>query len=130
MFEMRQSIYIIEYCLNNIPKGNINTYDKKLVSFKKDIKFSMDSLIHHFKFYTSGYGNKSKGLYYNSTEAPKGEFGIILVNNLSNKPYRSKLKAPGYFHLQGTNLMSYNHFIADVVTIIGTQDIVFGEVDR
>ena len=131
IFEMRQSLFIIEYCLNNIPEGNINTYDKKLVSFKKDIKFNMDSLIHHFKLYTSGFGNVQKGLFYTSTEAPKGEFGITLVNNLNdNKPYRCKLKTPGYFHLQGTNLMSYNHFLADVVTIIGTQDIVFGEVDR
>jgi NADH:ubiquinone oxidoreductase subunit D len=89
----------------------------------------MESLIHHFKFYTEGTSIIS-GETYTAVEAPKGEFGIFLASNGTNKPYRCKIKAPGFAHLQGLNFMSKGHMIADVVTIIGTQDIVFGEVDR
>ena len=89
----------------------------------------MESLIHHFKYYTQGF-IVPKGRTYTSTEAPKGEFGVYLVSNGTNKPYRCKIKAPGFSHLQGLSFMAKGHLIADVVTIIGTQDIVFGEVDR
>jgi NADH-quinone oxidoreductase subunit D len=93
------------------------------------MKNSMESLIHHFKLYTEGYV-VPKNEVYSAVEAPKGEFGVFLVSNSSAKPYRCKFRAPGFAHLQGLNFMSKGHFLADVVTIIGTQDIVFGEIDR
>jgi NADH dehydrogenase (ubiquinone) Fe-S protein 2 len=130
IFEMKQSIYLIEQCLDNIPFGPIKTDDNKITPPSRfDIKQSMESLIHHFKFYTSGI-NIPANETYTGTEAPKGEFGVYLISNNSNKPYRCKIKAPGFAHLQGLDMMSKGHMIADVVTIIGTQDIVFGEVDR
>ena len=130
VFEMKQSIRLIEQCLDNIPFGPIKTDDNKITPPSRfDIKQSMESLIHHFKFYTSGI-NIPASETYTGTEAPKGEFGVYLVSNNSNKPYRCKIKAPGFAHLQGLDMMSKGHMIADVVTIIGTQDIVFGEVDR
>jgi len=89
----------------------------------------MEALIHHFKVYSEGFYIK-KGTVYASTEAPKGEFGVFLVSNGLNRPYRCKIRAPGFFHLQGLDFMSVGHLLADVVAIIGTQDIVFGEVDR
>ena len=89
----------------------------------------MEALIHHFKYYSEGF-YVPKGETYVGVEAPKGEFGVFLVSDGSNKPYRCKIKAPGFTHLQGLDFMSRGHMIADVVTIIGTQDIVFGEVDR
>jgi NADH:ubiquinone oxidoreductase subunit D len=92
------------------------------------IIFSIDS-IHHFKIYTNGISIPSNETYV-GTEAPKGEFGVYLISNDSNKPYRCKIKAPGFAHLQALEYMSKGHLIADVVTIIGTQDIVFGEIDR
>jgi len=130
IFEMKQSIKIIEQCLDNIPLGPIKTSDNKITPPSRfEMKQSMEALIHHFKFYTSGI-NISASETYTSTEAPKGEFGVYLISNNSSKPYRCKIKAPGFAHLQGLDLMSKGHMIADVVTIIGTQDIVFGEVDR
>ena len=130
IFEMKQSIRIIEQCLDQIPFGNIKTDDNKITPPSRfDIKQSMESLIHHFKFYTNGITIPSNETY-TGTEAPKGEFGVYLISNNSNKPYRCKIKAPGFAHLQGLEMMSKGHMIADVVTIIGTQDIVFGEVDR
>jgi NADH dehydrogenase I D subunit len=130
LFEMKQSILIIEQCLDNIPFGPIKSSDNKVTPPSRfDIKQSMESLIHHFKFYTNGI-NIPASETYTGTEAPKGEFGVYLVSNNSNKPYRCKIKAPGFAHLQGLDMMSRGHMIADVVTIIGTQDIVFGEVDR
>lgn len=130
IFEMKQSIRLIEQCLDNIPFGPIKTDDNKITPPSRfDIKQSMESLIHHFKFYTSGI-NVPASETYTGTEAPKGEFGVYLISNNSNKPYRCKIKAPGFAHLQGLDMMSKGHMIADVVTIIGTQDIVFGEVDR
>ena len=86
-------------------------------------------MIHHFKFYSEGF-IVPRGQIYIATEAPKGEFGVFLVSNETNKPYRCKIKAPGFNHLQSLNFMSKGHMLADVVTIIGTQDIVFGEIDR
>ena len=93
------------------------------------MKSSMESLIHHFKNFTEGV-KIFKNETYIASEAPKGEFGVFLVSNNSNRPFRCKIKSPGFNHLQGLNFMSTNHLIADVVTIIGTQDIVFGEIDR
>jgi len=130
VFEMKQSIRIIEQCLDNIPFGPIKTSDNKITPPSRfDMKQSMEALIHHFKFYTSGITIPANETY-TGTEAPKGEFGVYLISNDSNKPYRCKIKAPGFAHLQGLDMMSKGHMIADVVTIIGTQDIVFGEVDR
>jgi NADH:ubiquinone oxidoreductase subunit D len=93
------------------------------------MKYSMESLIHHFKLYSEGT-SIATGETYTAVEAPKGEFGMYLVANGTNKPYRCKIKAPGFAHLQGLDFMAKGHMIADVVTLIGTQDIVFGEVDR
>ena len=89
----------------------------------------MEALIHHFKLYTEGF-NVPKGETYTSLEAPKGEFGVYLVSKGINKPYRCKIKAPGFLHLQGLDFISKGHLLADVVTIIGTLDVVFGEIDR
>jgi NADH dehydrogenase (ubiquinone) Fe-S protein 2 len=128
--EMRQSLKIITQCLNLIDNGQIKSSNYKFNSpSKNEIKNSMESIIHHFKFFTEGFilpFNET----YTATEAPKGEFGVYLISNNTEKPYRCKIKAPGFGHLQALNEMSKGHMIADVVTIIGTQDIVFGEVDR
>jgi len=128
--EMRQSIKIINQCLNNIPQGFIKVDDRKISPPARALmKYSMESLIHHFKLYSEGYAVPA-GEAYVSVEAPKGEFGVYLVSNGTNRPYRCRIKAPGFLHLQGLDFMAKGHMIADVVTIIGTQDIVFGEVDR
>jgi NADH dehydrogenase I D subunit len=128
--EMRQSLNIIDQCLNKMPLGNIKTSNLKITApSRSNSKKFMESLIHHFKFFSQGY-IVPKGDTYLGIEAPKGEFGLYLVSQGSNKPYRCKIKAPGFLHLQGMDFMSRDHLLADVVTIIGTQDIVFGEVDR
>ena len=130
VFEMRESIKIIEQCLNQLPTGPIKSDDNKLTPpSRTEMKQSMESLIHHFKMYTQGFTIPANETYV-GTEAPKGEFGVYLVSNGTNRPYRCKIKAPGFSHLQALDHMSKGHMIADVVTIIGTQDIVFGEVDR
>ena len=128
--EMRQSIRIIMQCINEMPNGMVFTNDRKLnAPSRSQMKQSMESLIHHFKLYTEGF-TVPAGETYTAVEAPKGEFGVYLVSNGTNRPYRCKIRAPGFAHLQGLDMMSKNHMLADVVTIIGTQDIVFGEVDR
>jgi len=128
--EMRQSIRIIEQCLNNIPTGLVKIDNKKVSPPSRAImKHSMEALIHHFKLYSEGY-NVPIGDTYTVVEAPKGEFGIYLLSDGTNRPYRCRIKAPGFLHLQGLDHMAKGHMIADIVTIIGTQDIVFGEVDR
>jgi NADH dehydrogenase (ubiquinone) Fe-S protein 2 len=128
--EMRQSLRIISQCINTIPEGPVKSSDAKIVApSRSQVKNSMESLIHHFKLHTEGFSVPA-GETYVATEAPKGEFGVFLISNGSNKPYRCKIKAPGFNHLQALNFMSKGHLVADVVTIIGTQDIVFGEVDR
>ena len=128
--EMRQSLRIISQCLNQIPDGPFKTDDYKLSPpSRTEMKESMEALIHHFKLYTEGF-HVPKGETYTSVEAPKGEFGVYLVSDGTNRPYRCKIRAPGFYHLQGLDFMSRYHMLADVVTIIGTQDIVFGEVDR
>jgi NADH-quinone oxidoreductase subunit D len=130
VMEMRQSLKIIEQAINKIPEGIIKTNDNKLVAPSRSlIKYSMESLIHHFKLYSEGF-TVPKNEIYIATEAPKGEFGVFLVSDGTNKPYRCHIRAPGFAHLQGLNFMSKGHMISDVVTIIGTQDIVFGEIDR
>jgi NADH:ubiquinone oxidoreductase subunit D len=128
---MRQSVSIIVQCLNALPvDAPVLVENGKVVFLQRDaMKQSMESLIHHFKAYAEGAAVRS-GETYTAVEAPKGEFGIYLVANGTNKPYRCKIKAPGFAHLQGLDMMAKGHMIADVVTIIGTQDIVFGEVDR
>jgi NADH dehydrogenase (ubiquinone) Fe-S protein 2 len=128
--EMRESLVIINQCLNKIPEGPIKLEDHKITQPPRaHIKQSMEALISHFKLYTEGV-LVSVGETYTATEAPKGEFGIYLISNGTNRPYRCKIKAPGFGHLQALDFMAKGHMIADVVTIIGTQDIVFGEVDR
>jgi NADH dehydrogenase (ubiquinone) Fe-S protein 2 len=128
--EMRESMKIIEQCLNQMPNGPIKSNDNKLTPpSRQEMKQSMESLIHHFKMYTQSFTIPANETYV-GTEAPKGEFGVYLVSNGTNRPYRCKIKAPGFSHLQALDHMSKGHMIADVVTIIGTQDIVFGEVDR
>jgi len=128
--EMRQSLKIIHFCINNLPKGEIKTSNKKVTAYSKnEARLSMEALIHHFKFYTENFV-VPKNKIYCATEAPKGEFGIFLVSNGTNKPYRCKIRAPGFNHIQGLSFMSKGHQLADLVAVIGTQDIVFGEVDR
>ncbi|XP_025716395.1 LOW QUALITY PROTEIN: NADH dehydrogenase [ubiquinone] iron-sulfur protein 2, mitochondrial [Callorhinus ursinus] len=128
--EMRQSLRIIAQCLNKMPPGEIKVDDAKVSPPKRaEMKTSMESLIHHFKLYTEGY-QVPPGATYTAIEAPKGEFGVYLVSDGSSRPYRCKIKAPGFAHLAGLDKMSKGHMLADVVAIIGTQDIVFGEVDR
>ena len=114
--EMRESVLIMTQALKKIPKGN-------------DMKMSMEALINHFKLYTEGY-HVTQGEIYSAVEAPKGEFGVYLVADGSNKPYRCKIKAPGFTHLQAMNYMIKGHMLADVPAILGSMDIVFGEVDR
>jgi len=128
--EMRESLRIIVQCLNNLPEGPVKVDDAKIVPPSRiDMKESMESLIHHFKYFTENF-SVPEGETYTSVEAPKGEFGVYLVSNGTSNPYRCKIRPPGFSHLQGLDFMSRGHMIADVVTIIGTQGIVFGEVDR
>lgn len=128
--EIRQSRRRIRQCIDRMPGGPVRSEDGKVVPpSREEIKGGMESLIHHFKRATEGMVVPA-GEVYVGTEAPKGEFGVYRVSDGSSRPYRCKRKAPGYAHLASLNEMSRGHRIADVVTIIGTQDIVFGEVDR
>uniref|UniRef100_A0A6C0N8X7 NADH dehydrogenase [ubiquinone] iron-sulfur protein 2 n=2 Tax=Ammopiptanthus TaxID=111850 RepID=A0A6C0N8X7_9FABA len=128
--EMRQSLRILVQCPNQMPSGMIKADDRKLCPPSRcRMKLSMESSIHHFELYTEGFSVPAPSTY-TAVEAPKGEFGVFLVSNGSNRPYRRKIRAPGSAHSQGLDSMSKHHMPADVVTIIGTQDIVSGEVDR
>lgn len=128
--EMRQSLKILSQCINLIEEGIVKNNSYKInAPSRVEMKNSMEAVIHHFKYFSEGFVVPS-GDTYTATEAPKGEFGVYLVSNGTEKPYRCKIKAPGFGHLQALNEMSVGHMIADVVTIIGTQDIVFGEIDR
>ena len=128
--EMRESISIMTQAINKLPKGPIMTLDTKVGPPKRrEMKMSMEALINHFKLYTEGY-RVPKGEVYAAVEAPKGEFGVYLVSDGSNKPYRCKIKAPGFTHLQAMNYMIKGHMLADVPAVLGSMDIVFGEVDR
>jgi NADH dehydrogenase (ubiquinone) Fe-S protein 2 len=128
--EMRQSLRLMVQCLNDLPEGLVKAEDRKLCPpSRSQMKQSMESLIHHFKYFTQGVAVPASEVYV-GVEAPKGEFGVYLVSDGSARPYRCKIRAPGFAHLQGLDMMSRHHLLADVVTMIGTQDIVFGEVDR
>jgi len=128
--ELRQSNQLLLQVLNTIPKGSIKFENHKIIPpIRKQVKSLMESLIQHFKLYSSGiFVNKNE--VYIGIEAPKGEFGIYLVSNNSEVPYRCKIRAPGFMHLQGMNYIAKGHLLADIVTIIGTCDVVFGEIDR
>ncbi|MDD9798262.1 MAG: NADH-quinone oxidoreductase subunit D [Alphaproteobacteria bacterium] len=128
--ECRQSVHIIQQAIDKLPDGEVSATDGKIVPPKRaDMKKSMEALIHHFKLYTEGY-HVPAGEVYRAVEAPKGEFGVYLVADGSNKPYRCKIRAPGFAHLQALDYLSRNHMLADVSAILGSLDIVFGEVDR
>ncbi len=132
--EMRESVKIMKQCVAmlNSPEGQgpVTSSDGKIVPPKRaEMKRSMEALIHHFKLYTEGY-KVPAGEVYAAVEAPKGEFGVYLVSDGSNKPYRCKLRAPGFAHLQAMDFMCRGHMLADVSAVLGSLDIVFGEVDR
>jgi len=130
--EMRESNRIIRQCVEwlRANPGPVMTDSHKVAPPSRvDMKSNMEELIHHFKLFTEGF-HVPEGQVYSAIEHPKGEFGIYLVSDGANKPYRLKIRAPGFAHLQGLDEMARGHMLADVVTIIGTQDIVFGEIDR
>ena len=131
MEEMRQSLSIIEQAVEKIrlETGEIMARGKIAPPSRAEMKTSMEALIHHFKLYTEGF-HVREGEVYASVEAPKGEFGVYLVSDGTNKPYRAKLRAPGFLHLQAIDHMCKGHQLADVSAIIGTMDVVFGEIDR
>ena len=134
MEEMRQSVKIMKQCIKllNAPegKGPIASLDGKVVPPKRgEMKRSMEALIHHFKLYTEGY-KVPEGEVYAAVEAPKGEFGVYLVSDGTNRPYRCKIRAPGFAHLQSMDFLCRGHMLADVSAVLGSLDIVFGEVDR
>ncbi len=128
--EMRESVKIMRQAIEMMPAGPVKTIDGKVASPKRaDMKRSMEALIHHFKLYTEGY-NVPEGETYTAVEAPKGEFGVYLVADGTNRPYRCKIRAPGFAHLQALDLLTKGHMLADIVANIGSLDIVFGEIDR
>ena len=128
--EMRESIRIIDQCLKNMPKGPIKSMDGKITPpSKKELKESMEALIHHFKLFTEGY-RVDKDEIYTAVEAPKGEFGVYLISDGSSKPYKCKIRAPGFSHLQAMDYLIKGHMLADVPAVLGSLDIVFGEIDR
>ena len=130
MEEMRQSIRIMKQCIEKMPDGPVTTTDGKISPPRRgEMKQSMEALIHHFKLYTEGY-RVPEGEVYAAVEAPKGEFGVYLVSDGSNKPYRCKIRAPGFPHLQAMDFMTKGHMLADVSAILGSLDVVFGEIDR
>ncbi|MCH9051473.1 MAG: NADH-quinone oxidoreductase subunit D [Proteobacteria bacterium] len=128
--EMRQSVPIMKQCLNDMPGGPVMVDDHKIAPPRRaEMKRSMEALIHHFKLYTEGY-HVPAGECYAAVEAPKGEFGVYLVADGTNRPYRCKIRAPSFASLQGLDHLAKGHMLADVVSIIGSLDIVFGEIDR
>ena len=130
MEEMRQSLRIVARCLAELPDGPVVVDDNKIAPPRRDgMKRSMEALIHHFKLYTEGY-RVPAGETYTAVEAPKGEFGVYLIADGTNQPYRCKIRAPGFAHLQGIDFMTRGHQLADLVACIATLDIVFGEIDR
>ena len=130
MEEMRQSLRIMKQALEQMPAGPVVTTDHKITPPRRgEMKTSMEALIHHFKLYTEGF-HVPAGESYGVVEAPKGEFGVYLVADGSNKPYRCKIRAPSFVHLQAMDYMSRGHMLADVSAVLGSLDIVFGEVDR
>ena len=128
--EMRESVKIINQCLSSMPKGPVKSMDGKITPPpKKEIKDSMEALIHHFKLFTEGY-RVDKDEIYTAVEAPKGEFGIYLISDGSSKPYKCKIRAPSFSHLQAMDYLIKGHMLADVPAVLGSLDIVFGEIDR
>lgn len=128
--EMRQSVRIIEQCIAQMPGGAVKTEDNKIAPpSRSQMKQSMEALIHHFKLYTEGY-HVPAGETYRAVEAPKGEFGVYLVSDGTNKPYRCKIRAPGFAHLQAMDYTSRGYMLADAVANLASMDIVFGEIDR
>ena len=130
MDEMRESVKIMTQCINNMPSGEVINRDTKIAPPKRaEMKESMEAIIHHFKFFTEGF-HVPEGETYTAVEAPKGEFGVYLISDNTSRPYRCKIRAPGFAHLQAFNLLSKGHLLADVPAILGSLAIVFGEVDR
>ena len=130
MEEMRQSIKIMRQAIEQMPEGPVKVNDYKIAPPPRaEMKRSMEAMIHHFKLYTEGY-HVPAGETYAAVEAPKGEFAVYIVSDGTNRPYRCRLRAPGFYHLQGLDFMSKGHMLADTVSIIGSLDIVFGEIDR
>jgi NADH:ubiquinone oxidoreductase subunit D len=128
--EMKQSLIIIEQSLNMLEEGPVRISNNKVTPPSRwEMRDSMESLIHHFKLFTEG-AQVIEGDTYIGTETPKGELGVYISSIGATKPYRVKIKSPGFLHLQGTKFMALHHLLADICAIIGTQDIVFGEVDR
>jgi NADH-quinone oxidoreductase subunit D len=128
--EMRQSLRIMRQAIETMPEGPVLAENNKVTPPRRaDMKHSMEALIHHFKLYTEGF-HVPEGESYTAVEAPKGEFGVYLVSNGTNKPYRARLRAPGFFFMAAVDYLSRGHMLADSVAIIGSLDIVFGEIDR
>ncbi|HCH99329.1 MAG: NADH-quinone oxidoreductase subunit D [Geminicoccus sp.] len=128
--EMKQSVHLIRQCLDKMPGGEVLNEDHKFTPPRRgDMKQSMESLIHHFKLYTEGV-KVPEGDVYACVEAPKGEFGVFLVSDGSSKPYKCKIRAPGFAHLAAMDELSKGHQLADTVAILGSMDVVFGEIDR
>ena len=128
--EMRQSLRIIHQCIEKMPSGPVLAEDHKVTPPRRDdMKTSMEALIHHFKLYTEGF-HVPAGSTYTAVEAPKGEFGVYLVSDGSNKPYRCKIRAPGFYFMASIDQLSRGHMLADSVAILGSLDVVFGEIDR
>ena len=128
--EMRESVNIINQCLAQMPTGPIKSLDGKISPPpKQELKKSMEALIHHFKLFTEGYRVKKDEIYV-AVEAPKGEFGVYLISDGSSKPYKCKIRAPGFSHLQAMDYLIKGHMLADVPAVLGSMDVVFGEIDR
>lgn len=130
IYEMRESIKIIKQCIEKLPEGPFKTDDPRISTpEREEMKTSMEAMINHFKLFTEGY-HVPQGEVYVAVEAPKGELGVHLVSDGTNRPYRCYIRAPGFAHLQALDTMSRGHMLADVVSNIGSMDIVFGEIDR
>ncbi|MDX6748395.1 NADH-quinone oxidoreductase subunit D [Geminicoccaceae bacterium 1502E] len=130
MLEIRESLKIVRQCIAQMPEGPWRIDDQKVTPPpRREMKRSMEALIHHFKLYTEGI-HVPEGEVYAAVESGKGEFGVYLVSDGTNKPYRCKIRSPGYVHLQALDFMGKGHQLADIVAIIGSLDIVFGEIDR
>ena len=128
--EMRQSVEIIKDCINKMPSGPVKSVDGKITPPpKEDLKKSMEAVIHHFKLFSEGY-RVPEGEIYVAVEAPKGEFGVYLISDGSHKPYKCKIRAPGFSHLQAMDYLIKGHMLADVPAVLGSLDLVFGEIDR
>ena len=130
IIEMRESLKIMKQCIKDMPAGPVRAQNRKVSPPPRaEMKRSMEALIHHFKLFTEGF-HVPAGEVYAAVEAPKGEFAVYVVADGTNKPYRCKIRPPGYVHLQALDMMSKGHMLADVVANIGSIDIVFGEIDR